>query len=86
MGGVSDNLIDGYNGIACRPRNSIDFYKACNKLLENEDYAYELSKNALRHTSTIKWENIFETLVASYNEVIGETPLKDKEALYSETA
>lgn len=85
-GGVSDNLICGYNGIACRPRNSDDFLAACNKLVADEDYAYELSKNALQHTSAIRWENIFGALVASYKEVLGETPVEDKKVSYPEIA
>lgn len=72
-GGISDNLIDGYNGIACRKRNIDDFYDACEKLINDFQLTRELGLNGLKHTADLNWNRIFEKLIASYLNVISNS-------------
>ncbi len=69
-GGVKDNLIHRFNGIACSIRNEVEFYKACEKLINNRDLLKKLQHNARLYTLNKSWNHIFSELINSYQEVI----------------
>ena len=69
-GGVSDNLIDGYNGIACREKNAEDFYRGAEKVLLDEEFRKTLSRNARTFALTKSWNSTFDRLIGSYHELI----------------
>lgn len=69
-GGASDNLINGYNCIACRENNENDFYSAAEKLILNTEYRLQLSKNAKKYASLNKPDNSFNKLLNDYKSII----------------
>lgn len=69
-GGVADNLVDGYNGIACREKNVEDFYHAAESVIKNENLRHTLSRNARSFVMTKDWYNACEKLIRCYEEVI----------------
>lgn len=71
-GGVSDNLIDGFNGLACREKNEFDFYFAAEKLILDPDYRNVLSKNARNYALNKSWNKTFDNLLLSYTSVLNE--------------
>lgn len=69
-GGVKDNLIDGYNGLACREKNEDDFYTACEKLINNDELRLNLAKNARNYALTKDWNNTFNDLINNYKQIL----------------
>jgi glycosyltransferase involved in cell wall biosynthesis len=79
-GGVSDNLIDGFNGLACREKNELDFFLASERLILDFDYRHALSKNARNYALDKSWNKTFDKLILDYNNIINE---KEKLTLIS---
>ncbi|HEY5560879.1 MAG TPA: glycosyltransferase family 1 protein [Clostridiaceae bacterium] len=73
-GGVAENLVDGFNGIACETRNEEDYYAACERLILDKDYRIELGKNGREHVLKKDWNNTFDTLISSYKELLDKWP------------
>ena len=69
-GGISDNLIDGYNGMACREKNEDDFYFASEKVLLDETLRKSLASNARNYALSKSWSVTFERLSISYEDLI----------------
>lgn len=74
-GGVSDNLIDGYNGLACREKNESDFFTAAQKLILDKSYRAQLSDNARSFALTKDWNRSFDKLMLNYKELISSKKL-----------
>ncbi len=70
VGGVTENLKDGYNGIACREKSVDDFYNAAEKLINDNDLRKNLAENARRYVMKKDWDNAFDNLIESYKTVI----------------
>ncbi len=69
-GGIKENLIDGYNGMACKVRDVDDFYESCEKLILNQDLRELLKKNGREYTLKRTWDSIYDKLIDSYEGVI----------------
>lgn len=69
-GGVKENIIEGYNGIMCKPRDTKSFYESITRLIENIDYRIQIGENARKYTYSKQWDKIFDKLVYHYQEVI----------------
>jgi glycosyltransferase involved in cell wall biosynthesis len=69
-GGVSDNLIDGYNGLACREKNESDFFNAAKKLILNKSYKSQLAHNARDFALTKSWNSSFDKLILNYEKIV----------------
>ncbi len=80
-GGVSDNLIDGYNGLACREKNADDFYAACEKMIIDELFRKKLSINARKFAITKDWNHTFDNLIKYYQMLIAEKSSKQQALL-----
>lgn len=71
-GGVKDNLIDNYNGLACRPRHVEDMAAAVIKLIENDRLRKTLSVQARQHTLKKSWDSVMQKLINGYFLASGE--------------
>lgn len=69
-GGVKDSIIDGYNGIICRPRDADSFTRAIIKLLNAENQISSMAKNARKYALTKSWESVFNQLINDYYSVL----------------
>lgn len=78
-GGISDNLIDGYNGIACREKQEDDYYNAAEKIINDESLRKNLANNARAFALTKDWDRTFDGLVKDYENLLLEKPTMDKE-------
>lgn len=65
-GGVRDNLIDNYNGLACRPRHAGDMANAIKKLIADTGLAKELSVQARRHALEKSWDSAMQKIIRGY--------------------
>lgn len=69
-GGVKSILIDGNNGIVCRPRNYLDMASAIIKITQNRALRRELSSQALQYARERKWDGVLHPLIESYEKVV----------------
>jgi glycosyltransferase involved in cell wall biosynthesis len=69
-GGVSDNLIDEYNGLACREKNYDDFYYKSEQVLLDSTLRETLSANARSFALAKSWDSTFDRLIMSYQGLI----------------
>ncbi|WP_282706955.1 glycosyltransferase [Natroniella acetigena] len=69
-GGVKENLVDQYNGLACQENDSQEFTAKLRLLIENEQLREELARNAREYSLGKSWEQVFARLVADYQEAI----------------
>ncbi|MEL7565033.1 MAG: glycosyltransferase family 1 protein [Dehalobacterium sp.] len=69
-GGVKNLLIDGYNGIACQPRNYLDMASAVIKIAQNDGLRRELGSQALQYARKCKWDGVLHPLIESYEKVV----------------
>jgi glycosyltransferase involved in cell wall biosynthesis len=71
-GGVKDNLIDHYNGLACRPRSAEDMAGAVHKLLADEPLRKSLSVQARLYALEKSWDGAMQKLINGYSSVLGK--------------
>lgn len=71
-GGVKENLIDGFNGLAAK-NQADDFTLKLEKLLNNDLLRNKLSKNAREHAMKQTWDNVFNNLMNSFQEVLDQS-------------
>ncbi|MEQ6375617.1 glycosyltransferase family 1 protein [Bacillaceae bacterium S4-13-56] len=69
-GGVQEIVTDQKTGLLCRPRNIEDFRIAISKLIENEALVQQMSYEARNFALSRSWDDIFDDLVAQYEEVL----------------
>ncbi len=69
-GGIAENLIDGYNGIACREKNIDDFFHAAQRLINDEQFRKTLAENARKYVLKKDVNNAFDDLIESFASVI----------------
>jgi glycosyltransferase involved in cell wall biosynthesis len=69
-GGVKENIIDGWNGIMCKPRNTASYYEGIKRFIENREYRLLLGENARHFALSKDWDQVFEKLVRDYSEMI----------------
>ncbi|MFW6022059.1 MAG: glycosyltransferase family 4 protein [Halanaerobiaceae bacterium] len=69
-GGIKENLLDGYNGIACYQNDVGEFTECLEKIIVDSDLRRELAKRARRHSLSKTWDEVFEKLINSYQNVL----------------
>lgn len=74
-GGVKENLINDYNGLGCKPRNSGDMTNAIIKLIKDKTYRQQLSGQAREYALTKSWDAVFNQLLNSYQKAMAGDPL-----------
>ncbi|WP_242868718.1 glycosyltransferase family 4 protein [Desulfotomaculum copahuensis] len=69
-GGVKNLLLDGYNGLACRPRNYHELAAAMLKLAQNKELRDALGRQARQYALKQSWEGLLDNLLDSYRTVL----------------
>ena len=69
-GGIKENLIDEYNGLACNEKNKEDFYNACERMILDSDLRKKIAQNGRNYCLKRSWDSIFDNLFNSYKEVV----------------
>ncbi|EOC99579.1 glycosyltransferase family 4 protein [Caldisalinibacter kiritimatiensis] len=69
-GGIKENLIDGYNGVACGAKKVEDYYEAAVKMIEDTKFRNNIASNALKYTAEKSWRSVFNRLFNSFKEVL----------------
>ncbi|MFZ5968134.1 MAG: glycosyltransferase family 4 protein [Bacillota bacterium] len=80
-GGITDNLVDGYNGLACGVRNEKEFYRAAEMLVNDKRMRNHLAETARNYTLEMNWDYVFQKLVNSYQEVVDKMNMNSKRKL-----
>lgn len=75
-GGVKDNVINGYNGLMCLPRDATSLAGAIIKLADDKQFIKSLAANAQEHAATKSWSYIFNQLVSDYSSVLENSQTK----------
>ena len=68
-GGVKNLLIDGYNGLACRPRNHHEMAAAMLKLAQDHELRAKMGHQARQFAFGRSWDTILDDLLRSYRGV-----------------
>ncbi len=82
-GGITDNVVNGYNGIICREKSVEDFYKAAEKMIIDTDMREMMSDNARMHVVKKDWNNAISNLVIGYNDVIQTKCLIEADEMFN---
>lgn len=69
-GGVKENLINRYNGLAVKKNEPQEFSSKLEQLLINDHLRDALAHNARQYTLEKSWDHVFEQLHKSYQQVI----------------
>lgn len=69
-GGIKENLIHRYNGLACKTGDGIDMGKKIERLMQLQT-RYILAENARKHAMTRSWAEVFRGLFQKYEQIIG---------------
>jgi len=72
-GGVKENLIDNYNGVACRGGDERGMADAIGKLIDNEDLRKKMADNARTHAATKNWDALFASLFHQFDMLLEDT-------------
>lgn len=72
-GGIKENLIDGYNGIACYNNNLIEFTEKLEEIIIDNRLRKELAVNARKHALKQDWDDVFKRLLSSYMKIMKES-------------
>ncbi len=69
-GGVKENLINNYNGLASKKNDEAEFTARLEELIVNDKLRKLLAHNARQHALEQSWDHVFEKLDRSYQKVI----------------
>lgn len=72
-GGVKENLIDNYNALAATEDCVEEFSTKLERIITNQQLRERLAFNARNYALNNSWQQIFNKLVASYQDVIDTT-------------
>ena len=72
-GGVKENLIDNYNGLAATKDCVEQFSAKLKRIITDQQLRERLACNARKYALNNSWQQIFKKLVASYQDVIDTT-------------
>jgi len=76
-GGVKENLINNYNGLAVEEAEAAEFTARLEELIVNHKLRKSLAHNARHYALDQSWDHVFEKLDKSYRKVI-----KDYQSVY----
>ncbi|RNC28640.1 MAG: GDP-mannose-dependent alpha-mannosyltransferase [Candidatus Dichloromethanomonas elyunquensis] len=65
-GGIRENLVDGYNGLAFTIANSPDMAVQIERMITEHDTRKRLGENAVKSVANKTWESVFEELFQLY--------------------
>lgn len=71
-GGVKENLINNYNGLACQGNNVQEFTVKLEKIVLDDKLRKSLAHNARQYALEQSWDHVFEKLEKSYQKVIAD--------------
>jgi glycosyltransferase involved in cell wall biosynthesis len=71
-GGVKENLINNYNGLACKEDNPAEFSRILEKLILNNNLRNTLGYNARQYSLEKTWDNVFKKLIKNYMNILDE--------------
>jgi len=69
-GGVKENLINNYNGLAVEKDEAAEFTARLEELIVNHKLRKSLAHNARQYALEQRWDQVFEELEQSYQKVI----------------
>ncbi|MFW6016416.1 MAG: glycosyltransferase family 4 protein [bacterium] len=69
-GGIKENLIDGYNGIACYENYISEFTEKLEILIKDKDLRNKLGYNARTYAMKQTWDSVFTKLITSYRRIL----------------
>jgi glycosyltransferase involved in cell wall biosynthesis len=76
-GGVKENLINNYNGLAVAEAEAAEFTARLEELIVNHKLRKSLAHNARHYALDQSWDHVFKKLDKSYRKVI-----KDYQSVY----
>ncbi|MGM0499918.1 MAG: glycosyltransferase family 4 protein [Bacillota bacterium] len=71
-GGVKENLLNSYNGLAAENNDVAEFSSKLEKLIINDKLRDSLAHNARKYALEKSWDHIFEKMHRSYQKVIAD--------------
>jgi glycosyltransferase involved in cell wall biosynthesis len=71
-GGVKENLLNRYNGLAVEKNDPREFSLKLEKLILNDKLRKSLAHNARQYALEQSWDQVFENLHQSYQQVIAD--------------
>lgn len=71
-GGIKENLIDGYNGIACYNNDLTEFTEKLERIILDNKLQKELAGNARKYALKQNWDDVFKRLLSSYIKIISK--------------
>ena len=69
-GGVKHVVQQGVTGFLCEPGNDQEFASSIDKLLSHDSLRWQMGSEGRQYALTQRWDQIFEDLLAQYQEVI----------------
>ena len=79
-GGVGDTLLDGVNGISCKPDDPVSLANGVTNLIRNESLRRLLGKQAHTYALNRSLEAGFKNLIRDWEEFCKATPHDSKES------
>ena len=76
-GGAHGIVKDKITGLIAEPRNAADISNKIEMLLNQPELREQISSQAFQYAQTQSWENVFEKLFRSYEEVIRNYTIKE---------
>ena len=71
VGGLSDLISDGSNGLHVPSRDPASLAEAISRVLGDREFAAELGANARSFATELRWDNISERVLQVYHSFIG---------------
>ncbi len=62
VGGISEQITDGENGLLVAPKDTDALYAAMKRLIEDSELYQRLSVNGRRYSDLFQWENVMEKI------------------------
>ena len=75
-GGVTENVISGYNGFQASSSQKDDFIKKTGELISDHNLRTFLAQNSVKFAHTKNWDEIFNKLLNDYSIVIDKKSRK----------
>lgn len=69
-GGIKENLIHNYNGLACLPGDAEDLAAKMKLMLNDRKLHTELARNARQFAEQKSWDSVFRKLISDYEQAI----------------
>jgi glycosyltransferase involved in cell wall biosynthesis len=69
VGGVTDIIKDGVNGLVVRPKSSDDLTKKINRLLQDDKLRSKMAANCRKSVSHLYWRNVARMVEGVYDEL-----------------